>query len=274
MQKLILKNNYLKIIKKNKNLTKKIKNRENNMKIKEKINSEIQFLKKDSDKNFAWSLIFACVILFCYCYFGSFSFFEKTFSGMTDLDYWKIIYHNTMSFVLFFVFGTIFTKLVIKEKLSNFGLCAGEFKLGFKLCLIALPICAICGLLSSVDSGMSSTYPLINFREFSAWWQIALYFLSYFLYYVGWEYLFRGMLCLCSQKKCGALCAILLSTLVSALIHTSIAGFGKPLIETLSAIPAGLIFGYITLKTKSINYSLIIHFMVGVFTDIFVFLLV
>lgn len=244
------------------------------MKIKEKIKNEFKLLNQNTNKNFALVVIFACIVIFCYCYFGSFSFFENTFQGMPNLDFWKIIYHNFMSFVLFFGFGILFTKLILKEKLSNVGLCVGNYKLGYKLCLIAFPICALCGLASALNSGMRATYPLIDFYTYSAWWQILLYFVSYLFYYIGWEYLFRGLLCLQSEKQCGIVGAILISTLVSALIHTSIAGYGKPMIETLSAIPAGLIFGYIAHKTKSINYSLIIHFMVGVFTDIFIFLIV
>jgi len=242
------------------------------MSLKEKVKKEIDFLKKDNNKNFALSLIFSCIILFVYCYFGSFSFFEQTFN-IQDIDYWKIIYHNCMSFALFFILGIIFVKLVLKEKLSNFGLGFGKAKLGFIICAIAIPICAICGVLSAFDSTMASTYPLIDFATYGKWWQIGLYFVSYLLYYIGWEFLFRGILYFSGEKKCGVVCSILITTLISALIHTSIGGFGKPMIETLSAIPAGLIFGFITYKTRSINYSLIIHLMVGVFTDIFVFLI-
>lgn len=242
------------------------------MKIKEVYNNEKQFLRNGADKNFALSLLFATIIIFVYCYFGSYSFFEQTFASLPNLDYYKIIYHNCMAFVLFFGLGVIFTKLVLKVNLRDFGLKFGNYKLGLKLCLIALPICALCGLSCVLDSGMSTMYPLINFSACS-WWQIVLYFISYFLYYVGWEYLFRGILLFGSQEKCGVLCSILLTTLISALIHTSIAGFGKPMIETLSAIPAGLIFGYITTKTKSINYSLFMHMLVGFCTDIFIFLI-
>ena len=98
--------------------------------------------------------------------------------------------------------------------------------------------------------------------------------LAYILYYIGWEFLFRG-LGLFSLTKGGInpLSAILITTLISALIHTSIAGFGKPMIETLSAIFAGGIFGYITYKTKSIYYSLYMHALVGIFTDVFIYLL-
>lgn len=243
------------------------------MKIKEIFNNEKQFLKNGADKNFALSLLFATIILFVYCYFGSYSFFEKTFPNLQNLDYFKIIYHNCMAFVLFFGIGTIFTKFVLKEKLRDFGLSVGNYKLGLKLCLIALPICALCGLSCVMDADMVAMYPLINIGAYS-WWQVAIYFVSYFLYYVGWEYLFRGILYFGAEKKCGVLCSILVVTLISALIHTSIAGFGKPMIETLSAIPAGMIFGYVAAKTRSINYSLIMHMMVGFFTDIFICLLI
>ena len=78
------------------------------MNIKEEINS----LKQNTDKKFNLSIIFVTLILFVYCYFGSFSFFEKTFD-VADANYWKIIYHNMMPFLLFFVLGLIYTKFVL-----------------------------------------------------------------------------------------------------------------------------------------------------------------
>ena len=239
--------------------------------MKEKIKNEINYLKENNDRNFSYILIFSCIILFLYCYFGSFSFFEKTFANIENIDFWKIIYHNFMSFLLFFVIGAMFVKFVLKEKLINFGITAGNYKLGLKLILIAIPIAFLCGLSCILDKDMTATYPLINFGIYGEFWQIFLYYLSYFLYYLGWEFLFRGILYFASEKKCGVMGAILISTLISALIHTSIGAFGKPMLETLSAIPAGLIFGYIASKTKSIWPTLIIHFLIGVSTDMCIF---
>ena len=85
--------------------------------------------------------------------------------------------------------------------------------------------------------------------------------------------MFRGIALHGTKDKSSILGAILLTTLISSLIHTSIAGFGKPLIETLSAIPAGLIFGYISYKTESIYYSLYLHALIGFLTDIFIFII-
>lgn len=241
--------------------------------MKQKIKNEINLLKQDNNKTFSWALIFTTIILFMYCYFGTFSFFENTFKGLPNLSYWKIIYHNLMAFVLFFCAGLLFTKFIQKQKLTNCGLNVNKPKLSGIIILIGLPIAIICGLSTVLDSGMTSTYPLINFAYYNKFWEILLYFISYVLYYVGWEYLFRGILYFSSEEKCGALGSILITTLISALIHTSIGGFGKPMIETLSAIPAGLIFGYTAYKSRSIFPSLVLHTAVGFFTDLFIFIL-
>lgn len=239
------------------------------MNIKEEYNS----LKENTDKKFNLSIIFLTLALFVYCYFGSFSFFEKTFN-VRDLDYWKMIYHNMMPFFLFFIIGMIYTKFVIKSAPKEFGLRKGNYKFGLSIIGLATLIVPLLALSTVLDKGMSSTYPLIDFNTYSSWWQIGLYFLSYIMYYIGWEYLFRGIGLFGTREKLGPLGAILFTTLISSLIHTSIAGFGKPMIETLSAIPAGLIFGYITNKSESQFYSLYTHALVGILTDIFIFLIV
>ncbi len=232
--------------------------------------SEFNTLKKDSDKTFNLSLVFVALILFVFCYFGSSTFFEKNFD-MPNIDYWKIIYHNLMAFVLFFGIGLLYTKFVIKS--SPFGLKIGNFRLGGKVLLIATIVVPIVAITTIFDNDMVLTYPLIDFASVDGW-QIALYFVSYIAYYIGWEYLFRGILLFGTRRQTGIVGAILISTLVSALIHTSIADFGKPMLETLSALPAGLIFGYIAIKTDSIYYSLYIHALIGILTDIFIFLIV
>lgn len=237
------------------------------------IKNEVERLKTNTDKNFNLSVIFVTLILFVYCYFGSFSFFENTFY-VEDIDYWKIIYHNMMPFVLFFLLGMIYTRCIMKVRFKDIGLRPGDWKLGLKLMGLATIIVPLCALSTLLDKSMVATYPLVDFHTYSSWWQIGLYFLSYIMYYIGWEYLFRGILLSGTREKIGVIGAILLTTLISSLIHTSIAGFGKPMIETLSAIPAGLIFGYITDKTNSIYYSLYIHALVGILTDLFIFLIV
>lgn len=240
--------------------------------MKKEIIQEFTEMNRTSDKNLNLSLLFACIILFIYCYFGSFSFFEKTFADLPDLGYWKIIYHNCMYFVLAFGCGLMFTKFILRKSPKDFGLAFTQKKLSLILILIAIPIAALCGLSCIGDEQMIATYPLVDLNRYGAWNLVLGYYISYFLYYIGWEYLFRGLLLNASKEKMGIVGAILFTTLISALIHTSIGAFGKPMIETLSAIPAGIIFGYIAYKTKSIYPTLIIHALIGFFTDLFIFL--
>ena len=235
------------------------------------IRKELTAINENGDRNLNLSLFFACIILFVYCYFGSFSFFEKTFVNLPDLAYWKIIYHHCMSLALFFCLGIVFTKFVLRKSLKDYGLGLGQKYLSLILVLIAIPISLLCGLTSVSDEQMSATYPLVDLNVYGAGNWVIGYYVSYFLYYVGWEYLFRGLLLNASKGKMGVFGAILFTTLISALIHTSIGAFGKPMIETLSAIPAGIIFGYIAYKTKSIYPTLIIHFLIGLFTDLCIF---
>lgn len=237
-----------------------------------KINDEFKTLSNNTHKNFNLAIVFLTIILFVYCYFGSFSFFEKTFK-IQDIDYWKIIYHNFMAFILFFIIGLIYTKFIMKNSPKNFGLKIGNKKLGLILIGIATLIIPLLALTTVLDTEMSATYPLINFGIYNKWWQICLYFLSYICYYIGWEYLFRGIALNSGIEFISPLTAILFTTLISALIHTSIGGFGKPMIETLSAIPAGVIFGFVSYKTNSIYYSLYMHILIGILTDIFIFII-
>lgn len=235
------------------------------MKVKE------EFLKFRDSENYkvVMALLWTTIILFVYFYFGSFSAFERYFPNTQNLDYWKIIYHNSMSFVLFFGLGLIFSRFVLGNKFKEMGLGLGKYKIGLIFCAIATLIVPLLALSTLLDAEMISTYPLVNFGTYSQWYFILGYFLSYLLYYIGWEFLFRSILLFSCEKK-GIWVAILISTMVSALVHSSIAGFGKPMIETLSSIPAGLIFGWLTMKTKSIWYSLYIHALVGFLTDIFI----
>jgi len=236
------------------------------------IKKEFMALKQNSDPVLNKTILFITVVLFVYCYFGSYSFFGKTFSGTPDLEYFRIIYHHIACFALFFVIGLLYTKLILKKSPKEFGLGFGDSKTGLILCAAATVIMPLLGLSCITDPEMVAAYPLVDLHVFGAWYYVLGYFASYLLYYVGWEYLFRGIGLFGTEGKIGSLGAILLTGMISALIHTSIGGFGKPMLETLSAIPAGLVFGWVAYKTKSIYYSLYMHMIIGFSTDLAIFL--
>jgi membrane protease YdiL (CAAX protease family) len=87
----------------------------------------------------------------------------------------------------------------------------------------------------------------------------------YLVYYLGWEFLFRGFMLFGLEGRCGAVLAILVQMIPSAIVH-----IGKPASESFAAIAAGLVFGYVAFRTRSILYPLLLHAIVGIGTDVFV----
>ncbi len=234
-----------------------------------KLTEEIKHIWEKSDKDAVKGILFMTLMVTVYFYFGIQDFFAKYFPNTPNLDYWKYIYHNFMPVLIFFGAGILFVKFILKKPLAEYGLTAGDYKTGLKYLLILSPFLIIAGLTTVGDKGMNTMYPLARYVIDAPFRFVILYYISYLTYYVGWEFMFRGI-GIYSIEKSGAFLAIAVSTMISALIHSSIAGFGKPFAETLSAIPAGIAFGYIAYKTRSIWYGFCLHALVGFSTDFFI----
>jgi len=144
------------------------------------------------------------------------------------------------------------------------GLGAGRARSGLFWTAVGVPVAIVAGRLAAADPAMRAVYPLD--RALAATPESFLpHAALLFVYYVAWELLFRGVLLLGLRDRLGAGAANALQTALSVTAH-----FARPAMETLSAIPAGLAFGAITLRTRSIWPVVIIHWAVGVAMDWFV----
>jgi membrane protease YdiL (CAAX protease family) len=85
------------------------------------------------------------------------------------------------------------------------------------------------------------------------------------LYYLAWEFFFRGFMLFPLARVFGGVNAILIQIIPSCLIH-----IGKPVGELTGSIIAGLILGGLALRTGSIWYGWIIHAALGVLVDLLV----
>ena len=95
---------------------------------------------------------------------------------------------------------------------------------------------------------------------------LPVYFLGlFFLYYLPWEFFFRGFLLFGLKDKYGTVPAILIQTVSSALVH-----IGKPAPEMIGSIPFGIIFGIIAIRTKNLWIVVLMHAALGIFTDLFI----
>ena len=172
--------------------------------------------------------------------------------------------------------------------LSNreLGLTSGTAMLKKPLFLIALPVACIIGALGATSAQLSAYYPyatdLIQIIRADGMLHLAGHLGAYFFfYYLPWEFFFRGFMLFpfvfaaetvrsalpneSSARQSATLLlafAVLFQTIPSTMLH-----FGHPLSELLSAIPAGILFGYLAYKSGSIIPPLLLHALVGFGTD-------
>jgi membrane protease YdiL (CAAX protease family) len=173
-------------------------------------------------------------------------------------------------FSLLAVVPTLIVVLVENDPLqvlSDLGVGLGNYRIGVALMLVGLPITVLIGHFVSKTPELRSWYPFS--KEVCAKDStFVAYELGYLLlYYSAWEFLYRGVLFFPLLSSFGFLPALAITTALSTLHH-----IGHPKSEILGALLAGIVFSCIALLTRSLLYPIVIHAMVGLSSDTFIYL--
>ncbi|MEK9194359.1 MAG: type II CAAX endopeptidase family protein [Patescibacteria group bacterium] len=156
------------------------------------------------------------------------------------------------SFFAMLVFPLLAIRLVFKDSPRNFGFRLPENKknaaiLAILAILILLPVTFFFSALESFRGYYPAGGGFLNF--------IFLSVILSSIYYVSEEFLFRGFLFWRLFSKIGYH-SFWVTNLVFALLH-----FAKPILEIPFAFFAGLIFSYLSWKTKSFLPAAVAHFV-------------
>jgi membrane protease YdiL (CAAX protease family) len=223
---------------------------------------------RDWTKGLAFAPVFvilsALVLLIVYHEHGSESFFREhlssffgssAISGLYPAFYW---YGNSM--LLLGIIPLLCGRYVLKVKIRDWiGL--GDVRFGLLAVLVLylafLPIL----IPTSLSAEFHSKYPLFTEARHSAL-NFALHEIAYVIYFVGWEFIFRGYLLFGLRPAIGFY-AVFVQTIPFAILH-----FGKPEVETMAAILAGVILGYLALRARSFWYGWMLHSLIAVTNDI------
>ncbi len=147
---------------------------------------------------------------------------------------------------------------------GDVGLGGGRPRVALAWTAIGVPLALLAGRLAAANPALQAVYPLDRGLVPTAG-AFAPHAALLLVYYTGWELLFRGVLLLGLRDRLGGGAANALQTALSVTAH-----FARPACETLAAIPAGLAFGAITLRARTIWPAVIIHWVVGAAMDWFV----
>jgi membrane protease YdiL (CAAX protease family) len=209
------------------------------------------------------------VLLTLWVYFGkqaAFVRFFPSYASRPDLDVFSTIYEYSCAFTAMFIVPALLLKIILKKTVSSFGLGMGDHKAGFRAVLLIAPLLVLIAYFAAQGTDMQAEYPLS--KSAAAHWQLfMLVEIFYLLYYIGWEFFFRGFMLNGLKERFGVLAAVLIQIIPSTLVH-----IGKPFGETFGAIIGGLLFGFVAVRTRSIWYPVMLHAILGISTDLFVLL--
>lgn len=124
---------------------------------------------------------------------------------------------------------------------------------------VMLPIVCVCGFLPTFQS----YYPIYAGADRSLA-IFVLYETSYFVYFLAWDWFFRGFLTLGLEKTLGVW-AIFVQMLPFLYAH-----LGKPGLESLSSIAGAIALGWLAWRTRSAWYGVMVHAVTAVSLDLFV----
>jgi membrane protease YdiL (CAAX protease family) len=212
-------------------------------------------------------LLLVPILLTVWVYYGKQAHFEQLFTtpeGRWNPDVFSAIYEYIMAFLLMFCIPALVVKVVFKENLRDFGVQLGNWRTGLCFVAIGSPILLAIAWAGSSDVAIQAEYPLAKstMRNLPL---LLVVEIVYLVYYVGWEFFFRGVMLFGLEGQYDAVTGILVQTIPSTIVH-----IGKPASENFAAILAGLAFGYMAIRTRSILYPLVLHAIVGIGTDVFV----
>ena len=213
-------------------------------------------------------LLLTPLILTTFKYYGSKSFYLQELSSRMvwfgSVETTGALYAFLSSFLLLGVIPALIVKFVFHESLASYGVRVGDWAFGLKALLILAPIFIIATYPSSKMPDFLAEYPLNKEAGVSAA-AFLHHALTYLLFYLGWEFFFRGFMQFGLRQSLGDWNAILVQTALSCILH-----IGKPSGEIYSSILGALLWGILVFRTRSILYALLLHWLLGVSLDFFI----
>lgn len=200
---------------------------------------------------------------------GDTSSFRTHFgAGLEGLqaELFPYLYWLLASFALYGPAPALAAALTPGLRARDTGMGLGDWRLGLKATAALLGLFLPVVFLASRLPAFAGHYPLCGAVRSSAAAFVA-YEVAFALYFIGWEYLFRGYLLFSLERSIGKM-AVFAQTMPFVVIH-----YGKPELEVFGSIVAGLALGLLALRTRSFWYGALLHVGVALSLDLFVTLL-
>jgi membrane protease YdiL (CAAX protease family) len=229
---------------------------------------------RDADREAAIVLLSATALLVVFAYWGRPGFYAS--SGLME---WArdtlggpLVEHPGVGGYLWWGITSLVLRVLVPVGVIVWLLRGRPTDYGFRLRGIAPHLPAYGLFYLAMLPVLVWASSLSSFREFYPFYERAaeggagywLYSFGYALQFVGLEAFFRGFLTFGLLRRFGLL-AVPIMTVPYTMIH-----FTKPMPEAIAAIGAGLILGYMAVRSKSFVPGAFLHISVAITMDVLV----
>lgn len=208
------------------------------------------------------NLQFTIAILWCVVGFGSYYFLSKnsalssTFKSLCrhlDGQGNQVLLQRLLGLLFLGVVSALIILFLPDKSLQEYGFTFQFIKLPPWWSWLLIPLILILGFYTARAPSNLKQYPQIRALAWTPG-TLVVSSISWILFLVGYEFLFRGFVLYASLDIMEPVPAIALNAAVYAFAH-----FYKGPGETFGAIPAGILFCYLTLLTGNIWCAVILH---------------
>jgi membrane protease YdiL (CAAX protease family) len=209
-------------------------------------------------------LIASALLLTLHRCFGSMDFAARYFPSASSFE--MAFFMFAAAFVLLGVIPLAAIILIFRESPREYGLRLGDWKTGLvATAILTVVIFGAMLLPASQTQEMRNFYPFDKGAGDSVFAFLKLELARGILFYTAWEFFFRGFMLFGLRKHVGDWLAICIQTIPSCLWH-----IGTPTGEIFSSIAGGILFGLLAIRTHSILWPFLLHYLIGVGLDLFI----
>ncbi len=220
------------------------------------------------EKRAVWIAVSSAVLLTLAWFPGYYTFFQEKaaalLGGHPYFLWFSFLYQYLADILLLVLIPVLIIRFVLHEPLRDFGLRLGDWRFGLKYCAAFFVILAPFLVMNGKDPSFYSFYPLPRELYGRGLCHMLLWELTYLVYYIAWEFQFRGYLQLGLEKRTGPVLALLIQMLPSVVIHID-----RPFGECLSAVAGAWLLGVLAWRTRSILWPVLLHWYIGGMSDYF-----
>ena len=216
------------------------------------------------------ALIIGTLLLIVYEYQGGTGFFHVNLASYFEPSRYSGLYGHLYWYFSAVVLLGVIPLLLLRLSggdLKRFGLRLGRVREGLTYSGIALAAMLPVVFVAASFPSFQTKYPLC-YSAADSLTHLLIYEAAYFLYYFAWEFFFRGFLLFSLERRICAVYAVLVQIVPFALLH-----IGKPEMETIGSVFAGIALGVLALRTRSVLYCVLLHGLVAWAMDLAAMLL-